>query len=174
MGLRHRNHRVSYILAAVILATLFVTGCVPTPAAAPPIAVPPPLITFREEPSSATLCQAATQIHLSPQLTGVWPEGASEARVIATTKFQIFPPILPTMLDLAFSAPIPAGSESASYAMRAFPGTFAALGVIFLKEEGEMTIDDILYSLDVGGLDLTPFDVAENTTESDKNFDIIF
>lgn len=117
-----------------------------------------------------------TETYIQGNITfnGTWPQGFSEARVITTTRFQIFPPILPTMLDLAFSDPIPVGTESASYSMRAFPGTFAAIGVIFLKGEEEMTIDDILYSLDVGGLELTPFDVAENTTVSDKNFNIVF
>ncbi len=115
-----------------------------------------------------------TYIQGDISFTGAWPDSVSEARVIATTKFQIFPPILPTMLDLAFSDPIPFGSQNASYSMRAFPGTFAAIGVIFLKDEGEMTIDDILYSLDVDGLDLEPFDVAENTIVPDKSFDIVF
>ena len=92
-----------------------------------------------------------TYIEGNLSFAGTWPQGFTEARVIATTKFQIFPPILPTMLDLAFSDPIPAGSVQASYKMRAFPGTFAAIGVVFFKGEEQLTIDDILYSLDVDG-----------------------
>mgnify|MGYP006277604561 CR=1 FL=1 len=115
-----------------------------------------------------------TYIEGKVTFNGTWPSQFTEARVIATTKFRIFPPILPTMLDLAFSDPIPAGSTEIDYKMRAFPGTFAAIGVIFLKGEEQLTIDDILYSLDVDGLNLEPFEVAENTTVSNQNFDIRF
>ncbi|MBN1560881.1 hypothetical protein JW998_11565 [candidate division KSB1 bacterium] len=105
---------------------------------------------------------------------GTWPAGCTEARVIATTKFQIHPTILPTMLDLAFSDPIPAGTTAANYRMRAFPGTFAAMGVIFLKGDEQLTIADILYSLDVGGLNLEPFVVAENQVVAGRDFNIQF
>ena len=117
-----------------------------------------------------------TETYIEGDITfdGTWPSGVTEARVIATTKFQVFPPILPTMLDLAFSDPIPAGSTTASYKMRAFPGTFAAIGVIFIKEGQLLTINDILYSLDVGGLSLEPFDVAENSVVSGRDFNIQF
>jgi hypothetical protein len=115
-----------------------------------------------------------TYIQGNLSFNGTWPAQFTEARVIATTKFQIFPPILPTMLDLAFSDPIPAGTDAAEYKMRAFPGTFAAIGVIFLKGEEQLTIDDILYSLDVDGLSLEPFDVAENAVVSNQDFNITF
>ncbi len=117
-----------------------------------------------------------TETYIQGNLTfnGAWPAGVTEARVIATTKFQIFPPILPTMLDLAFSDPIPAGTDQATYKMRAFPGTFAAIGVIFLKGEQQLTIDDILYSLDVDGLSLEPFTVEENAVVSGQDFNINF
>jgi hypothetical protein len=115
-----------------------------------------------------------TYIEGNVQFNGTWPEGFTEARVVATTKFQIFPTELPTMLDLAFSPTIEVASTSLDYNIKAFPGTFAAIGVIFLNEEQTLTIDDILYSLDVGGLNLEPFEVVENTTVDGPDFEIQF
>jgi hypothetical protein len=115
-----------------------------------------------------------TYIQGSVEFNGTWPEEFTEARVVATTKFQIFPTELPTMLDLAFSTPIDTGSTSVDYNIKAFPGTFAAIGVIFLNEEQTLTIDDILYSLDVGGLSIEPFAVAENSTVDGPDFIIDF
>jgi hypothetical protein len=115
-----------------------------------------------------------TYIQGSVTFDGTWPEEFTEARVVATTKFQIFPTELPTMLDLAFSPTIEVGSTNVDYNIKAFPGTFAAIGVIFLNEEQTLTIDDILYSLDVGGLSIEPFDVAENTTVDGPDFNIDF
>jgi len=115
-----------------------------------------------------------TYIQGNVQFNGTWPEGFTEARVVATTKFQIFPTELPTMLDLAFSPTIEVGSTSINYNIKAFPGTFAAIGVIFLNEEQTLTIDDILYSLDVGGLSIEPFEVLENTTVNGPDFTIQF
>jgi hypothetical protein len=115
-----------------------------------------------------------TYIQGSVDFNGAWPEQFTEARVVATTKFQIFPTELPTMLDLAFSPTIEVGSTSVDYNIKAFPGTFAAIGVIFLNEEQTLTIDDILYSLDVGGLSIEPFDVAENATVNGPDFTIEF
>jgi len=106
--------------------------------------------------------------------TGAWPEAITEARVIATTRFQIFPTILPTMLDLAFSDPIPADTAETDYSIKAFPGTFAAIGVIFLKTDQELNINDILYSLDVGGLSLEPITVPENEVVNGPDFAIKF
>jgi hypothetical protein len=111
-----------------------------------------------------------TYIQGNVVFNGEWPSVFTEARVVATTKFQIFPPILPTMLDLAFSAPIEVGLTSVDYNIKAFPGTFAAIGVIFLKEDQTLTIEDIIYSLDVDGLNLVPFEVPENTTVNGPDF----
>lgn len=125
-----------------------------------------------KRPHARKITETYIEGHIA--FNGAWPAGFTEARVIATTKFQIFPTILPTMLDLAFSDPIPAGSTTANYRMRAFPGTFAAMGVIFLKGDQQLTINDILYSLDVGGLNLEPFTVAENQIVSGRDFTIQF
>jgi hypothetical protein len=115
-----------------------------------------------------------TYIQGNVTFTGAWPADFTEARVIATTKFQIFPVLLPTMLDLALSEPIPRETANMQYRLKAWPGTFAAVGVIFLKEGQDLSINDILYSLDVGGLSIDPFTVAENATVAGPNFDIKF
>lgn len=115
-----------------------------------------------------------TFIQGTVQFNGTWPGKFTEARVVASTKFQIFPTQLPTMLDLAFSPTIEFGSTSIEYNIRAFPGTFAAIGVIFLNEQQTLSIDDLLYSLDVGGLSLESFEVTENTTVDGPDFTIQF
>jgi hypothetical protein len=115
-----------------------------------------------------------TYIQGNIQFNGSWPSEFTEARVVATTKFQIFPTQLPTMLDLAFSLPIEVGLTSVDYNIKAFPGTFAAIGVIFLREDQTLTIEDILYSLDVGGLSIEPLDVPEDTTVDGPDFIIEF
>jgi len=115
-----------------------------------------------------------TYIQGNVAFNGDWPEGITEARVIATTRFQIFPTVIPTMLDLAFGASIPAGTTSFNYNLKAFPGTFAAIGVIFLKADEQLNINDILYSLDVGGLSLDPFAVEENTVATGPDFNVQF
>ena len=108
------------------------------------------------------------------EFKGEWPADITDARVLITTRFQIFPTQLPTMLDLGFSETIPRGTKNFDYLIKAFPGTFVATGVIFFKEGQPLTITDILYSLQVGGLDLNPYTVAENTTVNGPNFTIQF
>lgn len=115
-----------------------------------------------------------TYIQGSVQFNGTWPAEFTEARVVATTKFQIFPTLLPTMLDLAFSTTITAGSTSFDYNIKAFPGTFAAIGVVFMNEQQTLTIDDLLYSLDIGGLSIEPFEVEESTTVDGPDFTVQF
>ena len=115
-----------------------------------------------------------TYIKGNIQFNGTWPSEFTEARVVATTKFNISPVEMPTMLDLAFSSTIEVGSTSYDYYFKAFPGTFKAISVIFMNEDETMTIDDILYSLDIGGLSIDPFDVSENETFDGPDFTIEF
>jgi len=115
-----------------------------------------------------------TYIQGNVQFNGTWPEQFTEARVVATTRFQIFPTELPTMFDLAFGPTIEVGSTSIDYNIKAFPGTFAAIGVVFLNEQQTLTIDDILYSLDIGGLSIEPFELTENTTVDGPDFVVQF
>ncbi|MBN1479503.1 hypothetical protein JXA70_04455 [candidate division KSB1 bacterium] len=120
-----------------------------------------------------------TETYIEGNITfqGEWPADVTEARVIATTKLVLWPPTLPTMLDLAFSDPIPVGTTATSYRMRAFPGQFVAIGVIFLKGDEQLTINDILYSNDVGALaaeEEDAFEVVENAVVSGKDFTVEF
>lgn len=115
-----------------------------------------------------------TYIQGNVQFSGTWPEQFTEARVVATTRFQIYPTELPTMLDLAFGPTIEVGSISVDYKIKAFPGIFAAIGVVFLNEQQTLTIDDILYSLDIGGLSIEPFELIENTTVDGPDFVVQF
>ena len=78
------------------------------------------------------------------------------------------------MFDLAFSPTIEVGSTSIDYNIKAFPGTFAAIGVVFLNEQQTLTVDDILYSLDIGGLSIEPFELLENTTDDGPDFVVEF
>lgn len=71
MGPKRRNHIVAAFILAV-MGILSITACDPTPVRTPPPEARPPRVTFLETP--ATLCQAATQIRLAPQATGVWPD----------------------------------------------------------------------------------------------------
>ncbi len=128
------------------------------------------MVVKRSEARKAT----ETYIEGSVTFNGAWPADFTEAMVIATTEFQIFPTVLPTMLDLAFSETIPTGTNSYDYSIKAFPGTFAAIGVVFLKETEQLSVEDILYSLDVGGLSLEPFEVEENKVINGPDFNIQF
>lgn len=115
-----------------------------------------------------------TYITGSIRFLGEWPSDIVEARVIATTKFNIFPQELPTMLDLGFSNGVEPGNDEADYRIQAFPGTFVATGVLFFKQGQKLSMDDIFYSLDVNGLDLTPYTVEINTTVGGPEFEIEF
>jgi hypothetical protein len=105
---------------------------------------------------------------------GTWPKEFIQARVIASTKFKLFPTELPSLLDLGFSDVIAPGAQSVNYVIKAFPGTFAATGVIFFKANQTLSLNDILYSSQVGGLDLTPYTVTENATVAGPNFVVQF
>ncbi|MBN2007904.1 hypothetical protein JW960_01015 [candidate division KSB1 bacterium] len=111
--------------------------------------------------------------HLS--FNGAWPDSVSEARVIATTRFSVFPSIvLPTLLDIAFSNSIPRDATEGEYTIGAYPGTFAAIGVLFIKPGQTLGLGDIAYSISVGGLNATPLVVNENETAVGPSFEIEF
>jgi hypothetical protein len=109
-------------------------------------------------------------IHFS----GAWPDSVSEARVIATTQFKLFPMVLPTLLDIAFSNSIPRDVAQADYFISAYPGTFSAIGVLFFKPGQTLSITDIAYSISVGGLNVTPLVVQENQSANGPQFEIHF
>jgi hypothetical protein len=115
-----------------------------------------------------------TKIVGSITFNGSWPANVTEARVIATTRFSIIPIEMPTLLDLAFSDVIEPGITSLDYEVKAFPGTFVATGVIFFREGQTLSVNDIFYSAEVGGLDVNPYEVPEDSTVTGPDFNIQF
>jgi hypothetical protein len=116
-----------------------------------------------------------TKIVGSITFNGAWPSDIIEARVIASTRFSLAQPIeLPTLLDLGFSDVIPVGTGEIDYVINAFPARFVATGIIFFKEGKRLELTDIVYSSQVGGLDLTPYDVVEDSTFIGPDFTISF
>ena len=105
---------------------------------------------------------------------GAWPDSVLEVRVIATTKFSLFPTVLPTLLDISFSDKIEVGTDSAQYKINTFPGTFVATGVLVFKQNQSLSVQDILYSGTIGGLNLDPYEVEMNTIADGPDFNIKF
>jgi hypothetical protein len=103
-----------------------------------------------------------------------WPSDIVEARVIASTKFNLAPLELPTLLDLGFSDVIEPGTTEISYVINAFPAQFVATGILFFKEGKRLELTDIIYSSQVGGLDLTVYEVKEDSTFIGPDFMINF
>jgi hypothetical protein len=115
-----------------------------------------------------------TKITGSVKFEGVWPDSILEVRVIATTKFNLFPTVLPTLLDLSFSNSITTGVDSSDYSINAFPATYVATAVIFFKSGQSLSFNDIVYSLNAGGLNLTPYTTIEDNTTIGPDFFIRF
>ena len=112
----------------------------------------------------------------SVNFEGAWPDSINEAYVIATTQFTFVPTLtMPTLLDISFSSSIPAGTDSVGYTINAFPGNYVATGIIFFKTGMSLSLEDILYSLQVGGLDfITQYEVQEDITVIGPDFNITF
>lgn len=115
-----------------------------------------------------------TRIVGSVTFSGNWPEDIIEARVIATTKFNILPIQLPTLLDLGFSDPIAPGTTSLNYEIMAFPGKFKATAIIFFREGQQLDVNGILYSSQVGGLNLDSYEVQMDEQKHGPDFTIQF
>ena len=115
-----------------------------------------------------------TKIIGSITFQGTWPADIVEARVIASTKFNLAPLEVPTFLDLGFSDAIPPGTTQIDYVVQAFPATFAATGILFFREGEKLTVEDIIYSSSVGGLNLESYEVREDSTFNGPDFDITF
>ena len=94
--------------------------------------------------------------------------------MIATTKFSLFPPVLPTLLDLSFSNSISSGVDSSDYTINAFPSTYVATAVIFFKSGQSLSLQDIVYSMNAGGLNLLPYIAMEDSTVAGPDFNIKF
>ncbi len=115
-----------------------------------------------------------TKITGSLTFSGTWPADITEARVIATTKFSLLPTVLPSILDLAFSDKILSGTTQTDYFIKAFPGKFAATGVLFFKKGQTLSLADILYAAQIGGLSLSEYEVKEDSTGQGPNFNVQF
>lgn len=106
---------------------------------------------------------------------GVWPSQFTEARVIATTRFDLASLDLPTTNDLAFSKTIAKGSTACTYEIPAFQGDFKATFIIFFTDDGKISTDNIFYTSDHGGLDMTTkYTVALNQAVKGPDFTIDF
>jgi hypothetical protein len=106
---------------------------------------------------------------------GTWPGNVTEARVIATTKLDITTLETPSFNDLAFSNTIAKGATTYNYEIPAFPGNFLATFVIFFKANEKLSIADVLYSNDHGGLDMAnKYTVELDKTVNGPNFTITF
>lgn len=111
----------------------------------------------------------------SVTFNGAWPSDISEARVIATTRLDINTLETPSFNDLAFSNTIAKGATAYNYEIPAFPGDFVATFVIFFKEGEKLSIDDVFYSSDHGGLDMaTTYTVELDQTVTGPDFTVTF
>jgi hypothetical protein len=115
-----------------------------------------------------------TKITGSISSSGTWPADITEARVIATTKFSLVPTVLPSLLDLAFSDKIVPGTTQTDYVIKAFPGKFVATGVLFFKQGHNLSLTDIIYSAQIGGLSLGEYEVQEDSTGHGPDFNVQF
>jgi len=105
---------------------------------------------------------------------GTPPDSVQEVRVIATTKFSLFPTVLPTLLDLSFSNSISLEQDTVEYTINAFPDVYVATGVIFFKSNQSLSEDDLYYSLSVGGLSFLQYEVKEDSVVVGPDFHIKF
>lgn len=117
-----------------------------------------------------------SRIHGKIRFTGTWPDSISEVRVIAAAApFTIFPALkLPTLLDLSFSGQIPANVDSADYVISAFPAKYYATGIIFFRKNSSLSADDLMYSLQKGGINFTPYDVLADSVVHGPDFKFKF
>lgn len=115
-----------------------------------------------------------TKIFGTIKFEGAWPDSIIDVRVIATDHLRLYPLSLPSLLDISFSDGIPVGTDSVGYVIKAFPATYVATGVIFFKSGQSLSEQDIYYSLNIGGLSITPYTVVEDSTIHGPDFFIKF
>lgn len=131
-------------------------------------------INIKVDRSKARIVSKAKIIG-SVKFIGEWPSEFTQARVIATTRFDISTLDLPTLNDVTFSKAIPRGTTECDYEIPAFPGKFLATFVLFFKAEGKISVDNVLYSSDHGGLDMsTTYTVKVDSIVKGPDFTIEF
>ncbi|MCD4666146.1 MAG: hypothetical protein K8R68_12825 [Bacteroidales bacterium] len=104
----------------------------------------------------------------SIKFNGAWPDSVEDIRVIATTKFSLFPLELPSLLDISFSNGIVPGVDSADYIINAFPATYEATGVVMFKANQSFSLESII------ALEQRRYIVAEDSTVAGPDFTIDF
>ena len=104
----------------------------------------------------------------SIKFEGTWPDSVIDIRVIATTKFSLFPVELPTLLDISFSNGITSGTDSAEYVINAFPARYMATAVLMFRSNESFSLNNII------ALDQTPYTVLEDSTVIGPDFYIKF
>jgi hypothetical protein len=125
-------------------------------------------VNMKIDRSRARIVSAA-KITGSVTFNGVWPDSFAEARVIATTRMDLQTLDLPTLNDLAIDNDrIAVGSTAYNYEIPAFPGNFLATFVIFFKKDGKLTVKDVLWTNDRGGLDMAPAGESSYTVGFDQ------
>ncbi|MBN1757541.1 MAG: hypothetical protein JW863_04450 [Chitinispirillaceae bacterium] len=132
-------------------------------------------VNMRIDRSKARIVSAA-KITGSITFNGAWPDSIAEARVIATTRLDLTTLELPTSNDLAIDNDrIAVGSTTYNYEIPAFPGNFLATFVIFFKKDGKLTVQDVLWTNDRGGLDMgNTYTVGLNQSVKGPDFTITF
>jgi len=112
----------------------------------------------------------------SIQFEGTWPDSIEYVYAIASAgPLSIFPRLkLPTLLDLGFSAAIPPYTSSYQYSINAFPATFYATGLIFFRKNQSLSADDINFSLRVGALNFTQYEVLADSMVAGPDFQVKF
>jgi hypothetical protein len=134
-------------------------------------------VHMKVDRSKARIVSAA-KITGSVTFSGAWPSDVAEARVIATTRLDLENLDLPTSNDLAIDDDrIAVGTQTYNYEIPAFPGNFVATFVIFFKKEGKLTVNDVIWTNDRGGMDMAlpgqiSYTVVLNQTVEGPNFEI--
>lgn len=133
-----------------------------------------PNVNMKVNRSKARIVSDA-KITGSVTFVGDWPPEFTQARVIATTRFDINTMDLPTLNDVTFSKSISRGTKECEYEIPSFPGNFRATFVLFFKEGEKISVDNVLYSSDHGGLDMTTtYTVNLDETVKGPDFTIEF
>ena len=167
------------------ICSFYFAGTTPEDSLAPaPVTIPDDTTVIRRinmkvDRSKARIVSAA-KITGSITFNGVWPDSVAEARVIATTKLDLQTLDLPTSNDLAIDDDrIAVGTTTYNYEIPAFPGDFIANFVIFFKKEGNLTVNDVLWTNRRGGLNMAQtgsisYTVGSGQTVKGPDFTITF
>jgi len=124
-----------------------------------------------------TIARVVSDAKITGKVTfnGTWPEKFNEARVIATTKFDLSTLELPSTSDLTFSKRIENGTSSFDYEIPAYPGKFLATFVVFFEDGKQLSEENVFYSNDHGGLDMaTTYNVELGESVKGPDFTIEF